>query len=84
MSSPRSIHRTVSVNQIAGHNAVFGVTSGLPANRKFAPLRQKSVLEEPRWDAFGAHRENLQAPWQTYTFTCTVSHLRKITCLVCH
>jgi len=32
---------------------------------------------------FRGHRENLQVPWQTCTFTCTLSQLSEITCFVC-
>ena len=32
---------------------------------------------------FRGHRENLQVPWQTCTFACTLSQLSEITCFVC-
>ena len=32
---------------------------------------------------FPGHSENLKAPWQTYTFTCTLSQFLKITCFIC-
>jgi len=60
----------------------FRIAGALPGNRKFASLRQQSAPEKPHGTVSG-HRENPTLPGQTYTFTCTLSQLLKITCFIC-